>query len=177
MGLFDFGNRKKISISSQTVRLSMSDIDKYRWVMGDYLYQKYCTANLVYNQQYFNVGIELFNKWKEKYKKEEDQKAIDSQMSEKSQLAIQHEKSGNIEEAIRLYQELVDTKYDWLFVYTRLIILYRKQKMYDKEIATIKSTISHFGRKKGYEKEKEKLQKRMIKAKELQIKHNLKTNL
>lgn len=175
MGLFDFTNKRKAEIKSQTIRLSMSDIDKYRWVMGDNLYRKYNAANLINNQEYFNVGVGLLSKWKEKYAKEEAQKAINKQMSDKSSLAMQYEKSGDIDKAIILYQELVDAKYDWIIVYNRLIILYRKQKLYDKEMEIIKSAIVRFGRKKGYEKEKEKLYDRMARVKDLQIKRDQKT--
>lgn len=41
---------------------------------------------------------------------------------------MQFEKSGDIDKAMIMYQELVDAKYDWLEVYKRLIILYRKKK-------------------------------------------------
>ena len=88
---------------------------------------------------------------------------------------MQCEKSGDIDKAMIMYQELVDAKYDWLEVYKRLIILYRKKKMYDEEMVTIKSAISRFGRKRGYEKEKEKLFDRMVKVKDLQIKRDQKT--
>lgn len=47
--------------------------------------------------------------------------------------------------------------------------------MYDEEMETIKSAISRFCRKKGYEKEKEKLYDRMAKVKDLQIKRDQKT--
>ena len=175
MGFWDFFNKRQSEVRMQTVRLSMSDIDKYRWVMGDSLYQKYSAANLVNNQEYFNVGIGLLSKWKEKYAKEEAENALNRQMGEKSRLAMQFEKSGDIDKAMILYQELVDAKYDWLEVYKRLIILYRKKKMYDEEMVTIKSAISRFGRKRGYEKEKEKLFDRMVKVKDLQIKRDQKT--
>ena len=39
MGFWDFFNKRQSEVRMQTVRLSMSDIDKYRWVMGDSLYQ------------------------------------------------------------------------------------------------------------------------------------------
>ena len=90
--------------------------------MGDSLYQKYSVANLVNNQEYFNVGIGLLSKWKEKYAKEDAENALNKQMGEKSRLAMQFEKSGDIDKAIIMYQELVDEKYDWLEVYKRLII-------------------------------------------------------
>lgn len=170
MGLFDFTNKRKAETKSQTIRLSMSDIDKYRWVMGDNMYSKYNAANLINNQEYFNVGIGLLSKWKEKYAKEEAQKVVNKQMSDKSSLAMQYEKSGDIDKAITLYQELVDAKYDWIIVYNRLIILYRKQKLYDKEMEIIKSAIIRFGRKKEYEKDKIKLQERLGKVKNLQLK-------
>ena len=92
MGFWDFFNKRQSEVRMQTVRLSMSDIDKYRWVMGDSLYQKYSAANLVNNQEYFNVGIGLLSKWKEKYAKEEAENALNRQMGEKSRLAMQFEK-------------------------------------------------------------------------------------
>ena len=66
MGFWDFFNKRQSEVRMQTVRLSMSDIDKYRWVMGDSLYQKYSAANLVNNQEYFNVGIGLLTQMERK---------------------------------------------------------------------------------------------------------------
>jgi len=53
------------------------------------------------------------------------------------------EKTGNVEEAIRIYEENVADEYDTPFPYERLAILYHKQKKIDDEIRTIELGMKH----------------------------------
>ena len=58
---------------------------------------------------------------------------------------------------------------------TEFILCNKMSEMTMDEMVNIKSAISRFGRKRGYEKEKEKLFDRMVKVKDLQIKRDQKT--
>ena len=51
------------------------------------------------------------------------------------------EKKGDVAEAIAAYQGMVRKNYRVEFAYNRLATIYRNQKMYDKELAVIKSAI------------------------------------
>lgn len=70
---------------------------------------------------------------------------------------IEQEKDGNIEDAIANYEMNVKAKMVATHPYERLMIIYRKRKEYDKEIAVIKSAIEVF------EKENERRSKYAIK--------------
>lgn len=78
---------------------------------------------------------------------------------------IDAEKAGNIDEAIRLYEQNVASGFDGSHPYKRLSIIYRKQKRYDDEIRVLESAVKIFkGDKLTY------FQDRLQKAKELKAK-------
>ena len=58
---------------------------------------------------------------------------------------IQYEKHGEIGKAIDVYERNIADGYPATHSYDRLMILYRKQKEYDKEIAVIEKAIKVFG--------------------------------
>ena len=65
------------------------------------------------------------------------------------------EKNGDLESAEKLYKELIKQKAFNAAVYTRLMIIYRKQKMYKEELNLINKGIKTF--EEFYEKKTQKL--------------------
>lgn len=57
---------------------------------------------------------------------------------------IQYEKQGEIDKAINVYEQNITDGYPATHSYDRLMILYRKRKEYDKEIAVIEKAIEIF---------------------------------
>ncbi|HVX26281.1 MAG TPA: hypothetical protein VHB70_08060 [Parafilimonas sp.] len=60
------------------------------------------------------------------------------------QQAATSEKNGDIESAEKLYKQEIDEKAFNASVYTRLMIVYRKQKKYKEELQLINQAIQHF---------------------------------
>jgi tetratricopeptide (TPR) repeat protein len=73
----------------------------------------------------------------------DEQQSIFSEMANRNILGKDLEKSGRVEEAIRIYEENVAEDYDTPFPYERLAILYHKQKKYDNEIRVIELGMKH----------------------------------
>lgn len=61
-------------------------------------------------------------------------------------LGKEAEKSGDLDEAIQLYESVVDAKFDGSFPYDRLCTIYRKQGLYQKEYEVLKKAISVFSK-------------------------------
>lgn len=77
-------------------------------------------------------------------------------------LGIEQEKKGNIEKAIEIYEQNIKGLYEATHSYDRLMILYRKRKEYEKEIAVIEKAIevfSNVNRNYDLNKYKERLEK------------------
>ncbi len=69
------------------------------------------------------------------------------------------EKQGDIEGAIRLYEQNVADKADVPFPYNRLVIIYRKQKRLDDEIRVLEKAINAYKEIEQNTKWKEQLSK------------------
>lgn len=78
-------------------------------------------------------------------------------------LGIQYEKEGNIEDAIKVYEENIAMCSNGRHSYDRLKIIYRRQKDRENEIRVLKAAISVFGEDSEYN---ERLLKLQSKAKE-----------
>lgn len=78
-------------------------------------------------------------------------------------LGIQYEKEGNIEVAIKVYEENIAMRSNGRHSYDRLKIIYRRQKDRENEIRVLKAAISVFGEDSEYN---ERLLKLLSKAKE-----------
>lgn len=74
------------------------------------------------------------------------------------------EKQGDIEDAIRLYEQNVADKADVPFPYNRLAIIYRKQKRFDDEIRVLEKALKAY---REIEQNK-KWEGQLIKAREKQ---------
>ena len=70
------------------------------------------------------------------------------------QQAAAAEKNENLALAEKLYKKQMQLKAFNAFVYTRLMILYRKQKRYKEELAIINKGISHFAEHKAKQSSK-----------------------
>ncbi len=64
-------------------------------------------------------------------------------MATRNLLGKELEKTGKVEEAIRIYEDNVAEEYDTPFPYERLAILYHKQKKIDDEIRIIELGMKH----------------------------------
>lgn len=67
-----------------------------------------------------------------------------SKCAELNNLGISYEKMGDIDAAIQVYEENISLGYPATHSFDRLMILYRKNKEYAKEIKVIKKAISVF---------------------------------
>ena len=76
------------------------------------------------------------------------------------------EKQGDIEGAIRLYEQNVTDKADVPFPYNRLEIIYRKQKRLDDEIRVLEKAIQAYKEVEQNNKWKEQLSKAREKRQE-----------
>ena len=65
-------------------------------------------------------------------------------IEEKTNSAKEAEISGDEEAAIRIYEEIADSGQPTEFAFTRLMVLYRKQKKYKEELRVIKKGIQVF---------------------------------
>jgi len=65
-------------------------------------------------------------------------------MVDRNNKGIELEKKGDIENAIKLYEQNVDDKFFGTHPYDRLAIIYRKRKKFDDEIRILKRKISIF---------------------------------
>lgn len=72
---------------------------------------------------------------------------------------IAYEKSGNISQAIKTYEECIALGYDAPHAYDRLMILYRKAKDYNNEIRVIKRALETFEYPTLVKKYKDRLEK------------------
>jgi len=94
---------------------------------------------------------------------------------ERSMQAKDLEDKGYLDNAIEMYETIVDRSFNAPFSYNRLAIIYRKRKEFDKEITVINKLIKMYENSKA-EKEYvqpqiDKLQKRLQKAIELKEKN------
>lgn len=77
---------------------------------------------------------------KEYQKKDE----IFSKQAERNLKGIELEKQGRVEEAIKLYEQNIEENFEGSHPYTRLAIIYSKQKRKDDEIRVLKRAIYVF---------------------------------
>jgi tetratricopeptide (TPR) repeat protein len=90
------------------------------------------------------------------------------------------EKSGRINEAIELYEKNIAEEFDGNRPYDRLAIIYRKRKQYDEEIRVLEKAIAVFENKvhpdrPDKNKKLTRFKERLKKAKDLQMKQNVKS--
>lgn len=68
----------------------------------------------------------------------EKQKQFDLENTDMCYQGMQAQKEGNIEQAISIYEKLLDRNFDGTHPYKELCIIYDKQKRYEDEIRVIK---------------------------------------
>lgn len=112
---------------SYTKELTWKQLQKYDSVMGLNMSTDYLAAYIM-GQKKFNVGLGLINQWEEALK---IQKAKDKQLSDTTRnnnKGITYEKEGNIKAAIKIYEKNLEIGYPAAHSYTRLMIIYHKEK-------------------------------------------------
>ena len=81
---------------------------------------------------------EHYATWEVKYKRLSECAALNNK-------GIRYEKNGEIDKAIDVYERNIADGYPATHAYDRLMVLYRKRKEFDKEIAVIEKAIKVFG--------------------------------
>lgn len=89
-------------------------------------------------------------------------------LAEEYQVAFESEQSGEIEKAINLYETIAESPAAPYATFQRLVILYRKQKDYNKEISVCERYI---GFNKNQFEKTDYFKQRLARAKHLQQKH------
>lgn len=82
------------------------------------------------------------SKWESLY---QEQCQILKTLVDRNLKGKQLEKEGNLDEAIKLYEHNIADEVDTPYPYTRLAIIYRKEKRLDDEIRILKETIRILG--------------------------------
>lgn len=147
---------------SYTKELTWKQLQKYDSVMGLNMSTDYLAAYIM-GQKKFNVGLGLINQWEEALK---IQKAKDKQLSDTTRnnnKGITYEKEGNIKAAIKIYEKNLEIGYPATHSYTRLMIIYHKEKRYEDEVRVIKKAIEVFSSDSRYNKDVAKWQERLNK--------------
>lgn len=104
---------------------------------------------------------DLGSKWQALY---EEGQRIENIVVERNLKGQQLEKQGDVEGAIRLYEQNIIDEVDTPHPYNRLTIIYRKQKRFDDEIRVLEKAIKVF---KEIEQNK-KWEEQLIKARQKQ---------
>lgn len=150
-------------------KLTAKQIEKYMPYMDSKLSAEYFAAILL-GQKSFLVGDGLINIWKEAKKEDDKRKRMLLNTAKNNNIGITFEKEDKIKEAIKVYEKNIRIGYPALHSYERLMILYRKENMIDKEIEVIDKALNLFSEIRGYEKHIDKWEKRKIKAEMIKTK-------
>lgn len=136
------------------------------WVKHDWLCQKY-SGNLPEDLFFATPNAEGYICTKKSRLEGIENKSRDygnrmlmlNKTTELNNRGSAYEKSGNIPQAIKTYEECVALGYDAPHAYDRLMILYRKAKDYNNEIRVIKRALEIFKYPTLAKKYKERLEK------------------
>lgn len=145
-----------------TKELTWKQLQKYNSVMGLNMSADYLGAYLS-GQKRFKVPSWLLEQWESDLKV---QKLIDKQLSDttcNNNKGTAFEKEGNIKSAIKIYEKNLIIGYPAIHSYTRLMVIYHKEKKYEDEIRVIKKAIDLFSSDVRYSKDIIKWQVRLNK--------------
>ena len=147
-----------------TKKLTWSQLDKYKQFMDQGLSNDYFIAHFKNKQNSFNIGIGLINQWEALL---QESKAREKQLfftSSNNNKGIAFENAGKITEAIDVYEKNLLIGYLATHSYTRLMIIYHKEKRYEDEIRVVNAAIEAFSEESvRYKKDIEKWNERFIK--------------
>ena len=99
---------------------------------------------LLAGQKYADLPKSLTEQIRQNLARSQEAERTLSDRSRLNNLGINQEQSGNIDDAILTYEKNVASGCVTTHPYERLMVLYRKRKEYDKEIAVIEKAISVF---------------------------------
>lgn len=102
------------------------------------------------DENYVDIPEAIFIPLKKKWDKYQSLVQLQNKTCELNNIGIAQEKSGDIENAIKTYEENVKLKGKATHSYERLMILYRKAKDYKNEIRVIKIAIKVFPKEQKY---------------------------
>lgn len=120
------------------------------------------------NQKRAQEDIDFEREYRELRRRNEEFSARLSPVVSRNNQGIEFEKSGNIEDAIKCYeQNIVEGQYPTRLPYERLMVLYRRLGSYDDEIRVIRSAMITYHNDGKYT---DKLNIRLQKAQTLKCK-------
>lgn len=149
--------------------ISVDDFVPYIPYSSERLKSEYRQA-LLWGRQYIEIPIADFEEAKDKYTKKrlwEQDLAITCCRNNDG---IAFEKGGEIEEAIKVYEENIELGFPAMHSYTRLMIIYRRLKDYDNEQRVIRRAIEVYEKSELAADDVEKWKLRLEKSKLLQSK-------
>ncbi len=167
-----FGNKEKKEKKSnqESIEITENIYAKYGFRLGHEVLAKYI---LVKNSRKYRekTGItkvyidkKEFERVIVEYNKDENLKFQINKTAELNNKGIAFEKAGKITEAIDVYEKNLLIGYLARHSYTRLMIIYHKEKRYDDEIRVIETAIAAFSKESvRYSKNIEKWNERLIK--------------
>lgn len=132
--------------------LTWKQLEKYTSVMGVNMSADFFGSYLA-GQKKFKVAEWLLDKWKEDLKVEKQREKQLSDTAKNNNKGIAYEKEGNIKSAIRIYEKNLEIGYPATHSYSRLMIIYHKEKRFDDEIRVIRKAIEVFSSDARYSKD------------------------
>lgn len=142
--------------------LTWKQLQKYDSVMSLNMSAEFLGAYLT-GLKKFKVPDWQLQKWESDLKV---QKLKDKQLADtahNNNKGIAYEKEGNIKSAIRMYEKNLEIGYLATHSYTRLMIIYHKEKRYEDEIRIINKAIEIFSLDVRYNKDVIKWRERLNK--------------
>lgn len=116
--------------------------------------------------EYVKLPKLKFERMVRKKEKEGEKDRILSQCTERNNRGTEFEKQGNIEEAIKTYEENIKPGcYPAQHAFDRLLVLYRKQKDYKNEKRVCKRALSVFKKEQKYKDRLVKIENLISKTK------------
>ncbi len=117
--------------------------EKYRSVLTDDQYNKLEDIGLGLLQS-FRFSDEEIEQLDKKLKERNEFNNLLSNSADRNNVGIAFEKDGNIDDAIKIYEENIADSYPATHSYERLMIFYRRKKMYTDELRVINRAIEIF---------------------------------
>lgn len=116
--------------------------------------------------KYVEIAKSKFDKMLEQKAAIDEKNKMLNQCAERNNQGIRYEKQGNIEEAIKIYEENIKPKcYPARHSFDRLLVLYRKRKDYQNEQRVCKRAISVFKEEQKYKDRLSKIENLISKSK------------
>jgi len=163
MGLFNWLKKSK-TISTESDSLVINSKDKAEALLHKYI--AIIDQNNFDQIENFTLGLNneviipksTIDEWEYKKAERERQSVILNKTVSLNNEGVEFEKNGNVEAAIKCYEENILLGYPATHSYNRLVILFRKQKLYAEELRVIdKAIVNKAGDAEKWKSRKEKV--------------------